>query len=80
MRLYEQAIRSARENAFTQNEGIANEVAGRFYLNRGFETIGHIYLQSARRCYQRWGAKAKVERLDQLYRDSKCRRRSGRLQ
>ncbi len=68
MRLYEQAIRSARENAFTQNEGIANEVAGRFYLNRGFETIGHIYLQSARRCYQRWGAKAKVERLDQLYR------------
>ena len=68
MRLYEQAIRSARENAFTQNEGIANEVAGRFYLNRGFETIGHSYLQSARRCYQRWGAKAKVERLDQLYR------------
>ena len=30
-----QAIRSARENAFIQNESIANEVAGRFYLDRG---------------------------------------------
>jgi signal transduction histidine kinase len=67
MRLYERAVRSARENGFIQNEGIASEVAGRFYLNRGFETIGHIYLRGARSCYQRWGAKAKVEQLDHLF-------------
>ncbi len=67
MRLYDQAIRSARENGFVHNEGTANEVAGRFYLDRGFETIGHTSLRSARSCYQRWGASGKVRQLDQLY-------------
>jgi hypothetical protein len=67
MRLYDQAIRSARENGFVHNEGAANEVAGRFYLDRGFETIGHTSLRSARSCYQRWGASGKVRQLDQLY-------------
>ena len=36
MRLYEQAIRSAREHGFVQNEGLAYEVAARFYAARGF--------------------------------------------
>jgi hypothetical protein len=30
--LYEQAIRSARENSFVHNEAFANELAARFYL------------------------------------------------
>src|SRR5260370_19502028 len=38
-RLYEQAIRSAGENSFVQNEGLAHELAARFYAARGFETI-----------------------------------------
>ena len=67
MRLYEQAIRFARENGFIHNEGIANEVAGRFYLDRGFETIGHAHLRNARYCYLRWGAGGKVQQLDRLY-------------
>ena len=32
-----QAIRSARENGFVQNEGMAHEVAARFYAARGVE-------------------------------------------
>ena len=32
MRLYEQAIRSARDNGFVHHEALANELAGRFYL------------------------------------------------
>jgi PAS domain S-box-containing protein len=67
MRYYEKAIRSARENGFVQNEGIASEVAGKFYLDRGFETIGHALLGNARYCYLRWGADGKVKQLDQLY-------------
>ena len=39
MRLYEEAIRSAREHGFVQNEGLAHELAARFYAARGFETI-----------------------------------------
>ena len=59
-RLYEQAIRSARENGFIQNEGIANELAAKFYLGRGYETSASAYLRNARYCYLRWGALGKV--------------------
>jgi PAS domain S-box-containing protein len=64
MRLYEQAIRAARENGFAQNEGLAHELAARFYAARGFETIAHAYLRNARYCYLRWGAEGKVRQLE----------------
>jgi len=64
-RLYEEAIRSAREHGFIQNEGLANELAANFYAARGFETIAHAYLRNARSCYLRWGADGKVHQMDQ---------------
>ena len=67
MQLYEQAIDSAREGGFVQNEALANEVAARFYLGRGFETIAYAYLGNARNCYERWGALGKVKQLDALH-------------
>jgi hypothetical protein len=67
MRLYEQAIRSARDHGFVQNEGLAHEVAARFYAARGFETIANAYLRNARHCYLRWGADGKVRQLDRLH-------------
>jgi PAS domain S-box-containing protein len=66
-RLYEQAIRSARENGFIQHEGIANELAAKFYLSRGYETSANAYLRNARYCYLRWGALGKVRDLDGRY-------------
>ncbi|HTD15868.1 MAG TPA: ATP-binding protein, partial [Chthoniobacterales bacterium] len=66
-RLYEQAIRSARANGFVHNEGLANELAARFYGARGFEKIAHAYSRDARYCYLRWGAAGKVRQLDELY-------------
>jgi hypothetical protein len=39
MHLYEQAIQSARQGGFIQNEAIAHEVAARFYAARGFESM-----------------------------------------
>jgi PAS domain S-box-containing protein len=65
--LYEQAIRSARANGFVHNEALANELAARFYLARGFEKIAHAYLQDARYGYLCWGAEGKVRQLDQTY-------------
>jgi signal transduction histidine kinase len=67
MRLYEQAIRTAQENGFIQNEGLANELAAKFYLARSYETIAHTYLRNARYCYLRWGALGKVQQLDEHY-------------
>lgn len=65
MRLYEQAIESARENAFVQNEALAYELAAQFYKKRGLKTIARFNLREARRCYIRWGADAKVHQIDQ---------------
>jgi len=67
MRFYEQAIRCARENGFIHIEGVANELAARFYAARGFDTIADAYLRKARYCYVRWGAAGKVRQLGQLY-------------
>jgi PAS domain S-box-containing protein len=67
MRLYEQAIQSAHEHGFVQNEALAYEVAARFYAARGFETIASAYLRNARHCYLRWGALGKVRRLEQVH-------------
>jgi PAS domain S-box-containing protein len=66
-RLYEEAIRSAHEHNFVLNEGLANEIAARFYVARGFKTIADAYLRNARHCYLRWGAEGKVRQLDELY-------------
>ena len=66
-RLYEVAIKSARENNFVHNEALANELAARFYAGRGFETISQAYLRNARYGYLRWGADGKVRQLDQLH-------------
>ncbi|HXA02245.1 MAG TPA: AAA family ATPase [Cytophagaceae bacterium] len=65
MRLYEEAIKSARENHFIQNEGIAYEVASRFYREKGFEIFANTYLVKARDRYFRWGAGGKVKQLEE---------------
>src|ERR1700677_4866128 len=67
MRMYEQAIQSARENGFIQNEGLAHEIAARFYAARGVESISQAYLRNARSCYNQWGALGKVKQLDEFY-------------
>jgi PAS domain S-box-containing protein len=66
-RLYDQAIRSARENGFVHNEALAYELAARFYAARGFDEIAHLYLKNARYGYLRWGADGKVRQLDEVY-------------
>ncbi len=66
-RLYEQAIRSARDYGFIHNEALANELASRFYAARGFEKIARVYLQDARLGYLRWGADGEVRQLEKLH-------------
>jgi predicted ATPase/signal transduction histidine kinase/GAF domain-containing protein len=66
-RLYEVAIRQAHEHGFVQNDGLANELAARFYAARGFDTIASAYLRNARHSYLRWGAAGKVRQLEQSY-------------
>jgi PAS domain S-box-containing protein len=67
MRLYRQAIRSARANGFVQHEALAYELAARFYAARGFDEEADLYLRNARYGYLRWGADGKVRQLDEMY-------------
>ena len=66
-RLYEDAINSAHRNGFIQNEGLALELAARFYAARGLERISEAYLAKARGCYLSWGAEGKVRQMDLEY-------------
>src|ERR1700754_269698 len=65
--LYDKAIREAHKCGFVHNQAIANEIAGRFYAERGYEKIAATYLRAARACYLRWGADGKVRQLEELY-------------
>ncbi|NEQ43262.1 MAG: AAA family ATPase [Leptolyngbya sp. SIOISBB] len=65
--LYDHAIARAKENAYIQEEALANELAAKFYLNWGREKVAAVYMQDAYYCYTHWGAKAKVADLETRY-------------
>jgi PAS domain S-box-containing protein len=67
--LYDQAIRASHDAGSVQIEGLACEIAGRFYLSRSFALLPAACLREARACYARWGAIGKVRQLDALYPD-----------
>ncbi|MBU7584620.1 MAG: AAA family ATPase [Nostoc sp. TH1S01] len=64
---YDRAISGAKANGYIQEEALANELAAKFYLNWGKEKIAAGYLQEAYYCYARWGAKAKINELENRY-------------
>jgi predicted ATPase/signal transduction histidine kinase/tRNA A-37 threonylcarbamoyl transferase component Bud32 len=65
--LYELAITGARNNQYIQEEALAYELAGEFYLGQGMEKFAQNYLRDAHYRYQQWGAKAKVKDLEERY-------------
>jgi len=65
--LYDQAIAGAKENLYIQEEALANELAAKFYQAKGETETARKYMKQARYCYDHWGAKAKVDHLDQNY-------------
>ena len=67
MRLFEQAIHSARANGFVHNEALAYERASAFYGARGFDQFAGLYLRNARYGYLRWGAEGKVRQLEEMH-------------
>jgi predicted ATPase/signal transduction histidine kinase/tRNA A-37 threonylcarbamoyl transferase component Bud32 len=64
---YDKAIALAHENEYLNEEALAYELAGRFYLARDQNRLAHLYLQDAHYAYQRWGAIAKVKDLEARY-------------
>ncbi|MBT9312692.1 AAA family ATPase [Leptothoe kymatousa] len=64
---YDRAIAGAKAHGYLQDEALANELAGKFYLAWGKEKIAAPYLQAAYTCYGEWGAHAKTSDLEQRY-------------
>ena len=67
MRLYEEAIRSAHTHGFVLDEGVAHEVAARFYAARGFDAIADVYLRNSLSCFARGGAEGKRRQLQEAH-------------
>ncbi len=64
---YDRAIAGAEKNEYLNEEALACELAGRFYLARGKNRVARYYLNDAHYAYQRWGAQAKVRDLETRY-------------
>ncbi|ELS31429.1 MULTISPECIES: trifunctional serine/threonine-protein kinase/ATP-binding protein/sensor histidine kinase [Pseudanabaena] len=67
MEYYDRAIIGARNNEYIQEEALANELAGKFYLQIHKEKVAQAYFLDAISCYQSWGATAKVKHLETNY-------------
>lgn len=67
MDYYDLAIALAQEYGYINEQALAYELAAKFYLTWGKETIAQTYLIKAYYAYARWGAKAKVDDLEKRY-------------
>jgi predicted ATPase/signal transduction histidine kinase/DNA-binding response OmpR family regulator len=67
--LYDRAIQTAHEHEWLQDEALANELAAKFYLQKGQDNIARGYMEGARYLYIRWGADGKVKFLEERYRE-----------
>jgi histidine kinase len=66
-RAYDCSIEAAQEQRAYGEAALAYELAGRMNLEAGRKVIAEAYLRKALLAYQRWGAPAKVEQLEQEF-------------
>ncbi|MCB1191291.1 MAG: AAA family ATPase [Leptospiraceae bacterium] len=60
---YKDALLEANKNGFIQVEALIAELAGRFWIENNHEQFTQNYLTHALSCYQKWGAKRKIEQM-----------------
>ena len=64
---FEQAAELAAASGVLHEEGIACELAARYFLRRGDLAMARKYMRAAFRAYERWGANTKVRWLLEQY-------------
>lgn len=64
---YDKSIKLARENEYLNDEALAYELAGKFYLDECRRDMAKVYLVEAKNKYQLWGAIAKVNEMKNRY-------------
>lgn len=64
MDLFDQAIETSIANGVTQDEALAKELAGEFYILRGRNKFGQAYLKESYYAYVKWNCVMKYQALD----------------
>ncbi|WP_017296304.1 diguanylate cyclase domain-containing protein [Geminocystis herdmanii] len=64
---YELALDNGKKNQYLQELALIKELYAQFYLQWGKEKLGYFYLRESHYDYSLWGAKAKIEDLEQKY-------------
>jgi PAS domain S-box-containing protein len=64
---YDKSIDLAKENEYLNDEALAYELAGKFYLDEYKTNTAKVYLSEAFNKYKFWGAIAKVKHLEDKY-------------
>ena len=65
--LYNKAISAAKNSHFMLEEALANDLAATFFSGMNDIDSSSKYIFEARRIYQKWGAQAKVNWIDEEY-------------
>ena len=68
--LYDLAISSSKTHKFLNEEALANELAGHFYLDTGRRDASVHYFSQAFDKYNEWGAIAKANMLAKSHLDA----------
>lgn len=76
---YTNAVNSAKENGFLQNEAIAHELLGRLLLAENNEIYGNVHIERASVNYYQWGATTKYEHLKREFPEIFMDRIVGRI-
>jgi len=67
MDAYDKSIGFAETYGFMCEQGLAQELAARYYLELGKHSPAQAYARSSRRTYETWGAKGKVEYIEKEF-------------
>lgn len=67
IRHFESAISIADSHGFLHEMALAQELAAKFYFDRGMDRLGRHHLREAHHSFTRWGASRKVVLLESAY-------------
>lgn len=65
--LYENAIKSSRNNRFLQEEALSLELAAAYYLTIDFKDHAKNHILLSRSAYMKWGSSLMVSKIDNIY-------------
>ncbi len=65
--LFKRTMDSFGENDFIQFKALCNELYGKFWIEKGVETIGKAYIREAYYLYKQWGADRKAALMEKYY-------------